>query len=116
MFVIVIVVLECELVYHKLSKWLKLIEACDKQRVLSPGYQRWNDLYSLCRIDMEHYLLNNDDNDNNNDNDDNDNALVAWRPRLCCSLDPLGVWISQHNGVNLPTANERSRPHVCGLH
>ena len=43
-------------------------------------------------------------------------ALVAWRRRLCCSLDPLGVWISQHNGVNLPTANERSRCHTCAAY
>ena len=42
----------------------------DKQRVLTPGHQGWNDLHSLCRIGMEYYLLNNDDNSNNNDDDD----------------------------------------------
>ena len=51
----------------------------DKQRVLTPGHQGWNDLHSLCRIGMEYYLLNdnnndyNDDNDNNNNNNDNNN-------------------------------------------
>ena len=54
----------------------------DKQRVLTPGHQGWNDLHSLCRIGMEYYLLNNDDNndddddddvDDNNDDDDDDN-------------------------------------------
>ena len=34
----------------------------NKQRVLTPGHQGWNDLLSLCRIGMEYYLLNNDDN------------------------------------------------------
>ena len=34
----------------------------DKQRFLTPGHQGWNDLHSLCRIGMEYYLLNNDDN------------------------------------------------------
>ena len=34
----------------------------NKQRVLTPGHQGWNDLHSLCRIGMEYYLLNNDDN------------------------------------------------------
>ena len=43
----------------------------NKQRVLTPGHQEWNDLHSLCRIGMEYYLLNNDD-DNNNNNDDDD--------------------------------------------
>ena len=33
-----------------------------KQRFLTPGHQGWNDLHSLCRIGMEYYLLNNDDN------------------------------------------------------
>ena len=36
----------------------------NKQRVLTPGHQGWNDLHSLCRIGMEYYLLNNN-NDNN---------------------------------------------------
>ena len=47
----------------------------DKQRVLTPGHQGWNDLHSLCRIGMEYYLLNdnNNDNDNNNNNNNNDN-------------------------------------------
>ena len=44
----------------------------DKQRVLTPGHQGWNDLHSLCRIGMEYYLLNNDDNNNNDDDDDDD--------------------------------------------
>ena len=26
----------------------------DKQRVLTPGHQGWNDLHSLCRIGMEY--------------------------------------------------------------
>ena len=30
----------------------------DKQRVLTPGHQGWNDLHSLCRIGMEYHLLN----------------------------------------------------------
>ena len=30
----------------------------NKQRVLTPGHQGWNDLHSLCRIGMEYYLLN----------------------------------------------------------
>ena len=34
----------------------------NKQRFLTPGHQGWNDLHSLCRIGMECYLLNNDDN------------------------------------------------------
>ena len=34
----------------------------DKQRFLTPGHQGLNDLHSLCRIGMEYYLLNNDDN------------------------------------------------------
>ena len=56
----------------------KLITITDtnKQRVLTPGHQGWNDLHSLCRIGMEYYLLNNDDDDNdnnNNNNDDNNN-------------------------------------------
>ena len=29
-----------------------------KQRVLTPGYQGWNDLHSLCRIGMEYHILN----------------------------------------------------------
>ena len=46
----------------------------NKQRVLTPGHQGWNDLHSLCRIGMEYYLLNNDNrNNNNNDNDYNHN-------------------------------------------
>ena len=61
----------------------------NKQRVLTPGHQGWNDLHSLCPIGMEYYLLNNDDeedeeeeeedddednrNNNNNDNDYNHN-------------------------------------------
>ena len=40
----------------------------DKQRVLTPGHQGWNDLHSLCRIGMEYYLLNNNNSDNNNTN------------------------------------------------
>ena len=44
----------------------------NKQRVLTPGHQGWNDLHSLCRIGMEYYLLNNDDNNNNDDDDDDD--------------------------------------------
>ena len=44
----------------------------DKQRVLTPGHQGWNDLHSLCRIGMEYYLMNNDDNDNDDDDDDDD--------------------------------------------
>ena len=36
----------------------------DKQRFLTPGHQGWNDLHSLCRIGMEYYLLNNNDNNN----------------------------------------------------
>ena len=38
------------------------ITRANKQRVLTPGHQGWNDLHSLCRIGMEYYLLNNDDN------------------------------------------------------
>ena len=47
----------------------------NKQRVLMPGHQGWNDLHSLCRIGMEYYLLNdnNNDNNNNNNNDNNNN-------------------------------------------
>ena len=58
----------------------------NKQRVLTPGHQGWNDLHSLCRIGMEYYLLNdnnndttttstttNNNNDNNNNDDDDDN-------------------------------------------
>ena len=51
----------------------------NKQRVLTPGHQGWNDLHSLCRIGMEYYLLNdynnddNNNNNNNNNNNDNDN-------------------------------------------
>ena len=41
---------------------LGLLSLADKQRVLTPGHQGWNDLHSLCRIGMEYYLLNNDDN------------------------------------------------------
>ena len=58
---------------------LGLLSLADKQRVLTPGHQGWNDLHSLCRIVMENYLLNNNNNDNdnnynnNNNNDDNDN-------------------------------------------
>ena len=44
----------------------------NKQRVLTPGHQEWNDLHSLCRIGMEYYLLNNDDDNNNNNNDGDD--------------------------------------------
>ena len=40
----------------------------NKQRVLTPEHQGWNDLQSVCRIGMEYHLLNND-NDNNNNND-----------------------------------------------
>ena len=59
------------------------ITFADKQRVLTPGHQGWNDLHSLCRIGMEYYLLNNDDNDNNNDNnnnndDDDDDDIIHW--------------------------------------
>ena len=43
----------------------------DKQRVLTPGHQGWNDLHSLCRIGMEYYLLNNNNNNNNNENNNN---------------------------------------------
>ena len=50
----------------------QLLSLADKQRVLTPGHQGWNDLHSLCRIGMEYYLLNNDDN-NNKDDDDDDN-------------------------------------------
>ena len=46
----------------------------NKQRVLTPGHQGWNDLHSLCRIGMGYYLLNdNNNNNNNNDNNNNDN-------------------------------------------
>ena len=44
----------------------------NKQRVLTPGHQGWNDLLSLCRIGMGYYLLNNN-NDNNNNNNNNKN-------------------------------------------
>ena len=44
----------------------------DKQRVLAPGHQVWNDLHCLCRIGMECYLLNNNNNNNNNNNSNND--------------------------------------------
>ena len=47
----------------------------NKQRVLTPGHQGWNDLHSLCRIGMGYYLLNdiNNNNNNNNNNDNNNN-------------------------------------------
>ena len=46
----------------------------NKQRVLTPGHQGWNDLHSLCRIGMGYYLLNdNKNNKNNNNNNDDDN-------------------------------------------
>ena len=50
------------------------ITILDKQRVLTPGHQGWNDLHSLCRIGMEYYLFNenNDDDDHNNNNNNND--------------------------------------------
>ena len=44
----------------------------DKQRVLMPGHQGWNDLHSLCRNGMG-YLLNDNNNDNNNNNNNNNN-------------------------------------------
>ena len=34
-----------------------LKSSVNKQRVLKPGHQGWNDLHSLCRIGMEYYLL-----------------------------------------------------------
>ena len=43
----------------------------NKQRVLTPGHQGWNDLHSLCGIGMEYYLLNDNNNNNNNDNNNN---------------------------------------------
>ena len=46
------------------------LQRLNKQRVLTPGHQGWNDLHS--RIGMEYYLPNNDDNDNNDDDDDDD--------------------------------------------
>ena len=50
------------------------ITSHNKQRVLTPGHQGWNDLHSLCRNGMEYYLLNdNNNNDNNNNNNDDDN-------------------------------------------
>ena len=56
---------------------LGLLSLADKQRVLMPGHQGWNDLHSLCRIGIEYYLLNSDDNndddDDNNKDDDDDN-------------------------------------------
>ena len=54
---------------------LGLLSLADKQRVLTPGHQGWNDLHSLCRIGMEYYLLNDNNNndDNNNDNNNNNN-------------------------------------------
>ena len=56
------------------ARWELGSSLYDKQRVLTPGHQGWNDLHSLCRIGMEYYLLNNDDDDdNNNNNDNNDN-------------------------------------------
>ena len=63
---------------------LGLLSLADKQRVLTPGHQGWNDLHSLCRIGMEYYLLNNDDDDDNNnnnndyDNDDDDDDIIYW--------------------------------------
>ena len=45
----------------------------NKQRVLTPGHQGWNDLHSLCRIGMGYYLLNDNNNDDNNDNNNNNN-------------------------------------------
>ena len=66
----------CVVVKQTQSNPIKL----NKQRVLTPGHQGWNDLHSLCRIGMEYYLLNNDDNnndydDNNNDKDDDDDDM-----------------------------------------
>ena len=49
-----------------------LVVNANKQRVLTPGHQGWNDLHSLCRIGMKYYLLNDNDNDNNNNNNNND--------------------------------------------
>ena len=54
-----------ELPPELLGQWPRLeyrVKRWDKQRVLTPGHQGWNDLHSLCRIGMEYYLLNNDDN------------------------------------------------------
>ena len=45
----------------------------NKQRVLTPGHQGWNDLPSLCRIGMGYYLLNNNKNDNNDNSNNNNN-------------------------------------------
>ena len=45
----------------------------NKQRVLTPGHQGWNDLHSLCRIGMGYYLLNDDDNNNNKNNNNANN-------------------------------------------
>ena len=45
----------------------------DKQRVLTPGHQGWNELHSLCRIGMEYYLLDDDDDDDDDDNRNNNN-------------------------------------------
>ena len=45
----------------------------NKQRVLTPWHQGWNDLHSLCRIGMGYYLLNDNDNNNNDNNDNNNN-------------------------------------------
>ena len=46
----------------------------NKQRVLTPGHQGWNDLHSLCRIGKEYYLLNDD----NNDDDDDGILFIEW--------------------------------------
>ena len=48
-------------------------QGMNKQRVLTPGHQGWNDLHSLCRIGMEYYLLNDNNNDDNNNNNNNNN-------------------------------------------
>ena len=48
-------------------------QIANKQRVLTPGHQGWNDLHSLCRIGMEYYLLNDNDNQNDNNNNNNNN-------------------------------------------
>ena len=50
----------------EIGNWTVSLTTNDKQRVLTLGHQGWNDLYSLCRVGMEYYLPNDDNNDNDN--------------------------------------------------
>ena len=44
--------------WRPLCPFFRNLHLRDKQRVLTPGHQGWNDLHSLCRIGMQYYLLN----------------------------------------------------------